>query len=104
MQPANTLKMERLDENWQDKDSVMLHACFQLLKDFVEQELRVNSFVDWNHTEKHKHAKAEIEELYSWWMTYDDNAFPDADADEKVRKLEDDMLHRLINVRWAMWT
>jgi len=37
MEPSHTLKIETLNEQWRDKDSVMLHACFQLLKDAVEQ-------------------------------------------------------------------
>jgi hypothetical protein len=33
MEPSNILKIDTLDDSWRDKDSVMLHACFQLLKD-----------------------------------------------------------------------
>lgn len=36
MEPANVLKIESLPASWRDKDDVILHACFQLLKDFVE--------------------------------------------------------------------
>lgn len=100
MQPSNILKIETLDENWRDKDSVMLHACFQLLKDCVEQEKLLNGHTDWDADEIHRSAKVEIEELYNWWLAYTELNIPD---DERY-KLETKMLERLISVRWALWT
>ena len=32
------LKIKTLEKGWHDKDEVLLHAAFQLLTDFVEQE------------------------------------------------------------------
>jgi hypothetical protein len=32
------LKITTLDKGWHDKDEVLLHAAFQLLTDFLEQE------------------------------------------------------------------
>jgi len=53
MEPSNILKIDTLDKNWRDKDSVMLHACFQLLKDCVEKEnLLDETITDWNADEK----------------------------------------------------
>ena len=43
----------------------MLHACFQLLTDCIEDEELFTGHVDWNHDEEHKNAKKELEELYS---------------------------------------
>jgi hypothetical protein len=103
MQPSNILKIESLNDEWQDKDNVMLHACFQLLKDCVEKENLFNGHTNWNADDKHQKVKVELEALYSWWI-------------ERVKKedhlglnqeeyIEDDLqLHRLINVRWALWT
>jgi len=107
MQPSNILNIESLDEGWCDKDHVMLHACFQLLSDFVEKEMRVNDFPDWNANEAAKKAKEEIEELYAWWQewknedSHKSNSFRE---DEKQYYKENQMLKRLIDVRMFMWT
>ena len=60
------LKIQSLDKGWCDKDHVMLHATFQLLVDFVEQE-RPDQIVDWNSNPQHKQAWKEIRSLYKWW-------------------------------------
>jgi hypothetical protein len=52
--------------HWCDKDHVMLHAVFQLLADFVEQE-KPDQIVDWNSDPAHKQAWKEIRSLYRWW-------------------------------------
>ena len=60
------LKITTLDKGWHDKDEMLLHAAFQLLVDFVEQE-RPEKIVDWSADELHKVAWEEIESLYKWW-------------------------------------
>jgi hypothetical protein len=45
----------------------MLHAVFQLLVDFLEQE-KPDQIVDWNSGPEQKHAWKEIQSLYRWWM------------------------------------
>ena len=46
----------------------MLHAVFQILVDFVEQE-KPDEIVDWNADDTYKRAWREICELYKWWKT-----------------------------------
>jgi len=99
MQPANVLNIESLGDGWRDKDTVLLHACFQLLKDCVEKEKLLSGHTDWDADAKHRSAKVEIEALYQWWLTYTEPELPDQDSFE----LETQMLTRLINVRWALW-
>ena len=60
------LKIHTLQKGWSDKDHVMLHAAFQLLVDFMEQE-KPDKIVDWNANSEHKHAWKEICALYKWW-------------------------------------
>jgi hypothetical protein len=57
MQTSNLLKIDSLDDGWCDKDHVILHTCFQLLSDFVEKEMLVQDFPDWNATEETKTAR-----------------------------------------------
>jgi len=99
MKPANVLKIDTLENEWRDKDTVMLHACFQLLTDFIKDEL-YNGYNDWEADEDHRMAKREMEELGSWWETYEEGTVPGKEQSET----ENRMLIRLINIRWAMWT
>ncbi len=100
MEPGNILKIDTLDENWRDKDSVMLHACFQLLKDCIERENLLDGDIDWSADERHRLAKKEIEELYHWWISYTEPDVPDSASNETETR----MLVRLVTVRWALWT
>lgn len=100
MEPSNILKIETLNESWRDKDSIMLHACFQLLKDCVEKEDLLNGHTDWEVDEKHRSAKLEIQELYNWWLSYAESDIPDSETYD----IETKMLLRLVTIRWALWT
>lgn len=108
MKPSNILHINTLSEEWCDKDGVLLHACFQLLTDFVEQETEFipefgnDSYTDWESDEKLRYAKKEMLELYHWWKAYQqqEHGLPTWEDDE----LENQMLKRLIDIRWAMWT
>jgi hypothetical protein len=61
-----SLKIHTLEKGWYDKDEVLLHAAFQLLIDFIEQE-KPDKIVDWNVDELHRKAWKEIKSLYNWW-------------------------------------
>ena len=61
------LKIHTLDRGkWYDKDTILLHAAFQLLVDFVEQE-EPEQVCDWQYDELHRDAWREITQLYTWW-------------------------------------
>lgn len=60
------VKIHSLEKGWHDKDEVLLHAAFQVLADFVEQETP-DRIVDWNSDELHRRAWKEIKSLYKWW-------------------------------------
>jgi len=60
------LTIRTLRHGWYDKDEIMLHAAFQLLVDFVEQE-HPDKHIDWNHGALHRRAWKEIRDLYRWW-------------------------------------
>jgi hypothetical protein len=60
------LRIHTLEKRWYDKDEVFLHAAFQLLTDFIEQE-KPDKTVDWNGDELHRKAWQEIKSLYDWW-------------------------------------
>lgn len=131
MQPANLLKIESLTDGWCDKDHVLLHACFQLLSDFVEKEMPKFPYFNWNVStdmmnavEKQvqfdpsttdenvstntRNVKKEFEELYAWWQEWKkkeeikkNSTFEEDHADYLI---ENEMLKRLIDLRMYMWT
>ena len=107
MQPSNVLHINSLDEGWRDKDDVLLHACFQLLTDFVEKEMLVQDYPDWDATDQTKNARKEIEALYAWWQEWkndDSHKTSSFREDEKQYYKENQMLKRLIDVRMFLWT
>lgn len=52
--------------SWHDKDKILLHAAFQLLVDYVEQE-QPTKHIDWSADARHRKAWKEIMSLYRWW-------------------------------------
>ena len=61
------LKIHTLKKGeWYDKDIILLHAAFQLLVDFIEQE-KPDEICDWQYDEAHRNAWSEITALYKWW-------------------------------------
>lgn len=92
------LRIESLppkSEAWIDRDEVMLHACFQLLRDCVEKE-HVDTHCSY---EFHMELVDEVRALYNWWL----------DRIKKVptegQDAEDDlMLLRLMKIRGFLWT
>lgn len=82
------LKIHSLPSNtYQDRDIIMLHACFQILVDFVEKE----NGLEYGYEED----RAEMKELYKWWKNRDH------EEDEDAANVQ---LERLIKIRESLWT
>lgn len=82
-------------KTWVDRDEIMLHACFQILVDYIEIE---NGDVHCNY-EAHKDFIDEIRFLYKWWKKRIKvkNSYEYMKEDNK-------MLKRLIKIRCSLWT
>ncbi len=105
MEPSNVLSITTLSEGWCDKDTVMLHACFQLLSDCVEKENLLNGHIDWGHDSKQKAAKTKIQELYDWWQQRkNSNPGTTDDLEPSTYNEDTEMLTELIKVRQYLWT
>ncbi len=109
------LQIDTLEKGWQENDEVMLHACFQILTDFVEKELEYNrrdnkseekakitfaTMVEFNKSGYIKDANVspvwnKIKKLYLWWK----NRKHEEDYDEDTEKLLS-----LIKIRKYLWT
>lgn len=88
------LKIESLPTErdcWTDRDQIMLHACFQILKDFVDKEDGLN--------EGDGKFRKEVRALYDWWSKRSDE---DWTHDQHIE--DDAMLARLMKIRTRLWT
>lgn len=62
-----------LEPGYYDVPERMLHACFQLLVDYVEKE-QPNEITEWDSVTEHSDYAKEIKELYEWWKNRNDLA------------------------------
>lgn len=106
MEKPAILNITTLTNEWVDKDIILLHACFQLLTNFVEQENPFTGHVEWDNDEEHQHAKHEILKLYDWWTSRKILCTTEGtDIFEKSQYEEDNtMLIRLVKIRQFLWT
>jgi hypothetical protein len=106
MKPANVLSIKTLSDDWSDKDMVILHACFQLLVNCIEEE-KLFEFIDWESNNEAKKIKTEIQELHNWWIERTEaekkNGIDSLWSDEQYKE-DDEMLIRLIKIRKYLWT
>ena len=102
MEPANTLNIDSLNQDWCDKDIVMLHACFQLLSDCIEKE-GLFRLTDWTVDEQHQQDKQTLEALHQWWLQRRDL---DQSVDLQHPQYAEDSqkLTELIRIRHLLWT
>ena len=92
------LKIESLpqkDNNWVDAAEIMLHSCFQILKDCVENE-HVDTHCNY---ESHKEFVDEVRFLYGWWLER-------MKLTQSMTHMDEDnlMLIRLMKIRNGLWT
>lgn len=93
------LKIESLPkktERWIDRDQIMIHSCFQLLKDCVEKE-NVDTHCNY---ESHKDFVDEVRFLYNWWLGRSEMDYISTEQSEE----DDEMLIRLMKIRGGLWT
>jgi hypothetical protein len=107
MKPGNILKIPGLHKDWSDKDKVILHACFQLLADCVENENLLSAkMFDWKHSKTVIKEKAELQFLYNWWkrrLKKEGKHMSMAEEDKQYKE-DNAMLIRLIKIRHRLWT
>ena len=92
------LKIESLaskSERWIDRDEIMLHSCFQILKDCVEKE-HVDTHCNY---ESHKEFVDEVKFLYDWWIKRSKII-----TTNDQMKEDDLMIIRLMKIRTSLWT
>lgn len=103
--PFNVVRCESLPATWNDRDHVMLHACFQILDDFVRREQPWQFDADLDELQETYTACEcpeevanwlEVKRLHKWWLRRRDEY---ADCEEDNEKLL-----RLVALRRYLWT
>jgi len=99
----------KLNPSYYDSSTLMLHACFSLLEDYVEKELGGIS----NLEEKMVDDKIfrEVYEIYSYWksrgnplLKYDlIDSIKDEEQKDELNDKEQEMLLRLVSIREDLW-
>lgn len=59
------LKIKTLS-GYNDKPEILMHACFQLLVDFIEKE-KPGKVINWYHCKEYAKAWRQMLYLYRWW-------------------------------------
>ena len=90
-----TLKINTLpsvkEQSWCDRDTIMLHACFQILVDWVEKEGGLTDAVE------HQDTISILRDLYNWWQE-------NRETVGCVEDLAQEKLEQLIKHRRFLWT
>ena len=113
----NVVYISTLPPTWQDRDTVLLHAAFQILTDFVDREQPFDWF-DVMASNDREYWE-EVLRLYAWW-TVERPAREDpfagdgkltraklkaaGEAEDRQEDEDQEMLIRLIRVRKMLWT
>lgn len=67
----HVLKLRYLKPGYYDADTRLIHAMFEILCQFMENE-KPEEIVNWDSDPEHKHAWKEMNELYKWWKKRQD--------------------------------
>lgn len=95
------LQIKTLKKGYQDSDNLLLHACFQILVDYVEKETE-----NFTHIPKTNSDDEIIEGLYYWWRRFfEEEKILVGVLDNEARYQEaTQQLVRLMTVRRSLWT
>lgn len=120
IKPYNIVRIKSLSPDYHDKDEIMLHACFQLLVNYVELEKPFEWF-GWTESENqvleeddcdgdYQFRINEVRYLYNWWKTERAKEWAEYEQNWNYAKLEaleekdQTNLMRLIAIREFLWT
>ncbi len=105
MKNGRILRVKTLQKGWHDNNEVMLHACFYLLKNFIEKE-KPFKCPSWKQSEDYSSAQNELIFLYGWWKKRKKIERSHDMLNNKLhpQNIEDnEMLMRLVKIRLFLW-
>lgn len=83
------------ENNWIDADTVMIHACFQILTNYIE----IENALDIINYEAHKDFVDEVNALYDWWKVRRKKVH----CKDTEHHIDDSYLLRLMKIRTKLW-
>ena len=96
---------------WNDRDYLLLFACFQILEDFVEKEqghfyedvytLYKEGGFDEAECRRRNTMWCDLRELHAWWQKRKQNKYEDT---EENYEEDTEKLVYLIRLRCLLWT
>ncbi len=95
------LKIKTLEPQYYDVDTVMLHACFNLLVTYIEDETPDYVDIKSYNTNKQNLYLAEAHALYYWWKYR--RTISSLQVQDQF-DIDNQMLKRLIEIRHTLWT
>lgn len=96
------VRLKHLSPGWHDVDDRMLHACFELLSSFVEEEEGLDSFGG----EEYIEVRKELLNLYNWWQEYVkiDSYNISYETETKLYETATENTKKLVSLRKYLWT
>jgi len=104
-------KANKYNWGWIECDQAILYACFKILSNFVEKEMKYNCYYvpatehcpEWDQRETEK----EIRALYQWWTEERPKELETEryyGAGEAGDAKDNEMLERLLKIRKNLWS
>jgi len=97
MKPGNQLYLPGLDREWEEVDTMLLHACFRLLERYMAEEAALN---DWGSSAAQQQVYLELQDLLAWWQERKQHQAPD---DAQIAE-DTQQLIRLVQLRTELWS
>lgn len=108
----NVVKIKTLPPTWNDRDSVLKHAMFQIFCDFIEEEKPFDHFA-YNHESEisrskdeekimwierdaqRKAAKAEMQDIYNYWKRVRPTFYDEIESLYSDKNINSQKVHEL---------
>jgi hypothetical protein len=94
----NVIKISTLNRHWHDRNEILEHTIFQILRDFINKELR-NGHIELGDEET---ELMNILDWWDWYRNYIDTV--NYDEEQELKKVLEGKLKRIIELRGYMWT
>lgn len=94
----NVVKISTLNRHWHDRNEILEHTIFQILRDFINKELKIG------HIELGD-EETELMNILDWWDWY--RNYIDTvnyDEEQELKKVLEGKLKRIVELRGYMWT
>lgn len=101
MNPGNQILLPDLNQDWEEIDTMILFACFNLLEKYIKQEMHL---IDWETSKQQKNIKKEIDCLMNWWETRKKIHQGLIGEPENQEDEDTQFLIRIIKIRSALWS